>query len=289
MSAEVFYRAMGLPGDWVVDVWESRGGEIEVLVEPPRESLRCRSCRSRRVHVHERKLRSWKDTPFAGKPVLIVMQSPRVRCLNCGAKTWHPPKFARGQKRSTKNFESYVCGWLSRVTIQDVVETCGLSWDTVAEIDQRRLKRLGRPDLHHLKRLAIDEVHVGKRHRFLTLVYDLDSGAIVSVSKGRGQKALTAFFSRLKRAGVTIRAVATDMAGGYVAAVMKPLWPTQLVFDPAKKTTRHVQRLMNEKLSQLRREMYRELQNVQQRDVLKGRALAARQESGEPETDDSRR
>ena len=34
MSAEVFYRAMGLSGYWVVDVWESRGGVIEVLVEP---------------------------------------------------------------------------------------------------------------------------------------------------------------------------------------------------------------------------------------------------------------
>ena len=266
MSAEVFDRAMGFPGDGVVDVWESQGGEIEELVEPPRESLRCR----RRVPVHERKLRSWKDTPLAGKPVLIVMQSPRVRCLNGGTKTWHPPKFAHGQKRSTKNFESFVCGWLSRVTIPDVVEACGLSWDTVAEIDQRRLKRLGRPELTSLKRMAIDEVHVGKLHRFLTLVDDLDSGAIVSVSKGRGQKALTAFFSRRKRAGVTIRAVATDMACSDVAAVRKPLWPTQLVFDPAKKTTRHVQRLINETLSQLRREMSRELQDVPQRDVLKG-------------------
>ncbi len=265
MSAEVFYRAMGLSGYWVVDVWESRGGEIEVLVEPLRESLCCRACRSRRVHVHERKLRSWKDTPFAAKPVWIVMQSPRVRCLNCGAKTWHQPKFARGQKRYTKNFESHVCRCLSRVTIQDVVETCGLSWDTVAEIDQRRLKRLGRPDLRGLQRLAIDEVHVGKLHRFLTLVYDLDSGAIVSVSKGRGQKALTPFFSRLKRARVTIKAVATDMAGGYIAAVMKHLWPTQLVFDRF-----HVVKLMNEKLSTLRCEMYRELKDVQQRDVLKG-------------------
>lgn len=265
MSAEVFYRAMGLQGYWVIDAWESRRGEIEVLVEPPRESLRCRACRSRNVHVHERKLRSWRDTPFAGKPVWIVMQSPRVRCQNCGAKTWHQPKFASGQKRYTKHFEQHVCRWLSRVTIQDVVLTCGLSWDTVAEIDQRRLKRLGGPELKNLKRLAIDEVHVGQLHRFLTLVYDLDSGAIVSVSKGRGQKALNGFFSRLKRAGVFIHAVATDMAGGYVAAVMKHLRPTRLVFDRF-----HVMKLMNEKLSQLRRDLYRELKDVQQRDVLKG-------------------
>ena len=97
MSAEVFYRAMGLSGDWVVDVRESRGGVIEVLVEPPdpegTPSLQCRACRGRRVHVHERKLRSWREAPFAGKPVQIVMHSPRVRCLNCGAK-WTCPRIA---------------------------------------------------------------------------------------------------------------------------------------------------------------------------------------------------
>lgn len=43
MSAPVFYRAMGLSSYWVVDAWESHGGEIEVLVELPRESLCCRA------------------------------------------------------------------------------------------------------------------------------------------------------------------------------------------------------------------------------------------------------
>ena len=33
-----FIERWVLPGDWVVDVWESHGGEIEVFVEPPRES-----------------------------------------------------------------------------------------------------------------------------------------------------------------------------------------------------------------------------------------------------------
>jgi hypothetical protein len=42
------------------------------------------------------------------------------------------------------------------------------------------------------------------------------------------------------------------MAGGYVAAVIKHLWPTQLVFDRF-----HVVELMNEKLTMLRRELYR--------------------------------
>ena len=36
ISAEVFYRAIGVQGYWVVDVWESPSGEIQLLVEAPR-------------------------------------------------------------------------------------------------------------------------------------------------------------------------------------------------------------------------------------------------------------
>jgi transposase len=265
MSAEVFYRAMGLAGYGVVDAWESKAGEILVLVEAPRESLRCRTCRRRDVHVHERKLRVWKGAPFGGIPVKILMRTPRVRCCRCGAKTWHQPKFAEGQKRHTKHLEGEVCRWLSRLTIQDAGLAFGLSWDTVAEIDRRRLKRLSRPELNGLKRLAIDEIHVGRKHGFLTLVHDLDSRAVLSVSKGRGATALRGFFGRLDRSGATVEAVAMDMAGGYIKAVTEHLPWAVLVFDHF-----HIIKLMNDKLSQLRRELYHELTDLHQKEVLKG-------------------
>lgn len=50
-----------------------------------------------------------------------------------------------------------------------------------------------------------------------------------------------------------------------VATVRKHLWPTRLVFDRF-----YVIRVMNEKLITLRREIYREMKDAQQRDVLKG-------------------
>ena len=265
MSAEVFYRAMGLQGYWVVDVWKSKTGVIQVLVEPPRESLRCRACRSRNVHVHERKTRTWKDVPFGDQPVNIVMESPRVRCRNCGKKTWHQPTFAAGQRQHTQHLEEHVSRWLSRITIQDAALAFGLSWDTVAEIDRRRLKKLSRPELKGLKRLAIDELYVGKKHRFLTLVHDLDTRAVLSVSKGRGAAALRGYFGRLERSGATVQAVAMDLAGGYIKAVIEHLPWAVLVFDRF-----HIMKLMNEKLSQLRRELHHELTDLQQREVLKG-------------------
>ena len=266
MSAAGLYRVLGLEGYVVLDTWPSEtDGRLRVLIEAPRERLRCRACGSSRVHVHERAVRSWESAPLGLTPVDVVMDSPRVKCLDCEAKTWHQPKFANGQRRITKTFEAFIERQMTRLTIQDVVEMYGLSWNTVSEIDLARLKKLARPKLGGLKRLAIDENYLGARHGFVTIVLDLDSKAIVSVLKGRGKQALKPFFSKLKQAKAKIKAVATDMAGGYIAAVMEHLPKAALVFDRF-----HVVKLMNEKLSDLRREMYHELTDKQHRKMLKG-------------------
>jgi transposase len=266
MSAEGLYRALGLDGYVVLDTWCSEAdGRVRVLIEAPRAGLRCRSCGCSRVHVHDHAVRSWESAPLGLVPVDIVMDSPRVKCLDCGAKTWHQPTFVNGQRRITKSFERFIEQWLSRLTIQDIVETFGISWNTVCEIDLARLKKLARPKLGGLKRLAIDENYLGVRLGFITVVLDLDTMAIVSVLKGRGKAALAPFFSKLKQAKAKIKAVATDMAGGYIAAVMEHLPKAALVFDRF-----HVVKLMNEKLSDLRREMYHELTDKQHRKMLKG-------------------
>lgn len=266
MSAAGLYGALGWDGYRVLDSWCSESdGRVRVLIEAPREGLRCRSCGSSRVHVHDRAVRTWLSAPLGLAPVEVVMDSPRVKCLACSAKTWHQPTFANGQRRITKTFEVFIERQLSRLTIQDVVEMYGLSWNTVCEIDLARLKKLARPKLSGLKRLAIDENYLGARHGFVTVVLDLDTKAIVSVLKGRGKAALKPFFAKLKQARAQIIAVATDMSGGYIAAVMEHLPKAALVFDRF-----HVVKLMNEKLSDLRREMYHELTDKMHRQVLKG-------------------
>lgn len=254
-----------MKGYEVKDTWQGQDGAIYVEVSVPRESLRCRKCGCRRVHLHEHRERFWRGAPLGLQPVIVTMRTPRVKCLSCAGKTWHRPAFAEGQRQVTKEFERCLEQWLSRVTIQDVVETFGVSWNTACDIDLRRLKKLARPNLAKLKRLAIDENYLGKTHKYITVVLDLDTRAIVSVVKGRGQAALKGFFSRLKEAGAKIKAVATDMAGGYIAAVLQHLPQARLVFDRF-----HVVKLMNEKLTALRRDLYRELKDHLHRDVLKG-------------------
>jgi transposase len=144
---------------------------------------------------------------------------------------------------------------LSRVmTLSDVAEWTLLSWDTVKTIVKTHLaKDYGKPLLQGVRYLGIDEIHLGRKNRFYTIVIDLEDGRILWAKPGRGGAALRGFWRRLRLAKARIRAVATDMSAAYWSAVLEHLPNAALVFDKF-----HVIKLMNERLDDLRRQMVRE-------------------------------
>lgn len=154
----------------------------------------------------------------------------------------------------TEKLAAYV-DMLSRLmTISDVAAVSGLSWDTVKDIVKLRLKKdYGHIPCRHLKNLSIDEIYVGRRRKYYTLVLDLESGRIVWVSRGRGKAALQGFWRRLRKCRAKIQAVSMDMSGAYWAAVLEALPKVKVVFDRF-----HIIKLMNEKLDDLRRDLVRE-------------------------------
>jgi transposase len=152
------------------------------------------------------------------------------------------------------------------MTIQDVAMHLGVSWDVVKEIVKSDLqRRFSNPKLKDLRQIAIDEIAIGKGHRYLTIVLDLETGMVVHVGQGKGGDALTDFWKRLRRCGARIEAVATDMSPAYIDAVTTHLPDAVLVFDRF-----HVTKLFNDKLSDLRRELYRTTKDGLEKDVLKG-------------------
>jgi transposase len=151
------------------------------------------------------------------------------------------------------------------MTLADVSALTGLGWDTVKEIVQAQLQHdYGQPRLKALKYLAIDEIYVGQRKKFYTLVLDLETGQIVWVGHGRGQAALGKFWRRLRLSKAKIQAVAMDMSGAYWAAVLEHLPGVAVVFDRF-----HLIQLMNEKLDELRRALVREATGAM-RQTIKG-------------------
>jgi transposase len=174
--------------------------------------------------------------------------------------------FADPRRSYTRAFAEYALELSRLMTIQDVALHLQISWDVVKEIVKGDLqRRFSQPKLKHLRQIAIDEISIGKGHRYLTIVLDLESGVVVHVGRGKGGDALTDFWKRLRSSGAKIEAVATDMSPAYIDAVTAHLRGAVLVFDRF-----HVMKLLNDKLSELRRELYREAKDLMQKDVLKG-------------------
>ena len=196
----------------------------------------------------------------------MVLPIPRVECHACGMVRQVEVPFAEVRRSYTKSFERYVLDLGRCMTIRDVAAHLGVGWDLIKDIQKRDLsRRFAKPKLKHLRHIAIDEIAVAKGHRYLTLVMDLDSGAVVFVGDGKGGDALKPFWKRLRSSGAKIDAVAMDMSAAYRRGVATHLPKAKIVFDRF-----HVVKLFNEKLSDLRREMHREATDVLHKRVLKG-------------------
>jgi len=158
------------------------------------------------------------------------------------------------------------------MSMADLGKMTGLGWDTIKRIVKETMrKEAAKVDLKAVKFLAIDEVYLGKLHKFITVVIDWESGQVLYVAKGRGENALRPFFRRLRRAKADIRGVATDLSAAYAAAVRKNLPDALLVADRF-----HVIKLMNEKIDELRRALQREADTMGRRAIKGTRYLLLR-------------
>jgi transposase len=192
-------------------------------------------------------LRVYCTTPSGSKatatfgPSTSAVRST-VGCRTCGAVKQAKVAFAPGRHRYIRRFARYVLDLTRAMTMSDVARHIGVSWNVVKAILKTDLeRRFRRPKLKGLRRIAIDEVSIERGHRYLTIVLDLDSGAVIFVGEGRGADALDPFWKRLRRSGARIDAVATDMSQAYIRAVRTHLQDTTLVFDRF-----HVIKLMND-------------------------------------------
>jgi transposase len=264
MSTTLLYRRFGVVGyHYVSQLFEP--GITTFRIEQPRERLRCSHCRSDQVWTQGGVERNFRALPIGKQPTFINFTVPRVRCLDCGLTRQVKITFADPKKHYTHAFARYALDLSRLMTIQDVAEHLVIGWDTIKEIQAKHLQRkFGKPDLRKLKQIAIDEINVGKGHRYLTIVLDLLSGAVVFVGDGKGADALKPFWKRLRRSHAKIEAVATDMSKAYIAAVRQNLKRAVHVFDHF-----HVIKLYNEKLSAFRRQLFHEL-TAQGQKLLKG-------------------
>jgi transposase len=264
MSTSLLYHGFGLRGyEYVRTRYE--GGAVTFTIRHRSQELSCSVCGSAQVIRKGVVWRRFKSLPIGSKPVWIILAIQRVRCLVCGLVRQVKVRLADHRRTYTKTFERYLLELSRHMTILDVARHLGVGWDVIKDIQKRKLKKFfARPKLKKLKKIAVDEISIGSGHRYLTLVLDLESGAVVFVGEGKGAEALVPFWKRLKSSRAKVEAVAMDMSPAYIGAVLENLPQATIVFDHF-----HIIKLYNDGLADLRRQLYHEAE-IMEKKVIKG-------------------
>ena len=265
MSTSLLYHAFDIQGYHYVRT-QYAGGAVTFTIKRNRHDLKCPSCNSKNITLRGKINRRIRGLPIGKRTVYIDFPVQRIGCHGCGSIRQAKIGFAADRRTYTKAFERYALELSRHMTILDVAEHLGVGWDLIKEIQKRYLgRKYKRPSLENIEKIAIDEICIGKGHRYLTVVLNLTTGAVIFVGEGKGADALIPFWKRVRRGKKEIKAVAIDMSPSYISAVINNLPEATIVFDHF-----HVIKLYNDKLSKLRRDLQREAEGPLQKEVLKG-------------------
>jgi transposase len=204
--------------------------------------------------THDTAVRRWRHLDLGGTRCFVEARLRRVRCSDCGVRVEAVP-FARPGARHTRAFEQLVA-WLAQQLAKTALQRLlRIGWRTVGRIVARVVgERLRPARFDGLRRIGIDEVSYRRRHRYLTLVLDHDTGRVIWASEGaRAKTSLDGFLAALgpERAG-QIMAVSADLAPGYHSALREGLPTAAICVDPF-----HVVKLANRALERTRRAKWR--------------------------------
>ncbi len=264
MTTRELYRAIGV-GGYEPSGCSRKDGVFVLRMEAPDSCCRCPKCGSRDVIRRGTYDRTVHAPPIGLDRTQLFIRAPRLECKQCEQVLNAVLPNVVPLCQYTKSFARLSIDLRKMMTTSDVARYLGVSDTMIRSIDKKYLqKNFGKPRLRDLEVIAIDEIYVGRKQKFLTIVINWETGAIVYVGEGKGGNALKPFWKRLQGSRAKIKAVATDMSSAYYAAVMQNLPKVKHVFDRF-----HIIKLMNEKLTDLRRTLHAEAERMD-KDVLKG-------------------
>jgi transposase len=193
----------------------------------------------------------FRDCSIGDFPTYLEVQAMRVAC--CGGTRVEEMPFVMQGFRMTRRFFERIAALCTRLPIQPVAGMADLSWDTVARVDKRAIEMaLGDldPSLMKLRWIGVDEVSRTGGHVYFTIVTDLESGQVVWIGDGKGEKGFLPFLKALGLRGQRrIRGVVSDL--GYKSVVETHLPRAIPILDRF-----HIVQWMNEALNQLRRRLF---------------------------------
>lgn len=273
MSISLYYHTHGIRKGYQLVSNEFQGEKVISAIELKRDKQQCAACRSFNVTPTFVKNRDIQSLLTGTKKHVFRVRMHRLNCRDCGKFRLEKIRFTPGSHcRYSSSLARSVLELRRHMSIKAVAEHYGLHWGTVKNIEKTHLgQKFKYINLKEVTAIGIDEVFMGRKfgdkenNGYLTIVRDLESGAVLFVGEGRSSAALTKFTKRLRRQKPKIRFVAIDLGQAYASWVRDKLPRAVIVYDHF-----HVIKLMNERINKIRRRIMAQMCEEEKKD-LKGK------------------
>jgi transposase len=227
------------------------GKRLEIWVRPRVGSKAiCSGCRRPAAGYDHLAERPFEFIPVWGFLVFLLYRMRRVHCKTCGVVVEQVP-WADGKHSLTNAYMIFLARWARKLSWKETADSFRTSWDKVCHAVHYVVDwGLAHRTLGPISAIGVDEIQYAKGHKYLTLVYQIDSGAtrLLWIGQERTVETFQGFFAMLgTELSSHIQFVCSDMWKPYLRVVRDQCSQALHILDRF-----HIVAKMNEALDDVR-------------------------------------
>jgi transposase len=201
--------------------------------------------------------RVFEFVPLWNIAVFFAYALRRVDCKRCGVKVEAVP-WADGKHTLTKTYMHFLASWAKRLSWKETAVAFRTTWEKVfSSVEWAVQWGLAHRDLSNVLSIGVDEVLWQRGHKYLTVVYQIDTECkrLLWVGKDRTLKTLLRFFRMFgQERSAQLLFICSDMWKPYLKVIARQTGQAIHVLDRF-----HIAMHMNKAIDEVRAKEAREL------------------------------
>ena len=226
---------------------------VRVTLERTRQDYICSCCGQAVPHAYDHSWQELRHFSLWQHQTILRFQRYRVACPTCGVRTEAPDFVDIRGPRVTRALGALIHELCKVTTVKAVALLFDLHRHTVKDIDKAGLEKVQTArSLDGITVLGVDEIGVGKGHKYWTLVSALEGPRgpeLLHIVEGRSEKRLKRFwrwFGKERTALVTHAVM--DMCKAFAKSFRAHCPDVKIIYDKF-----HVMRHLNNALNEVRK------------------------------------
>ena len=227
----------------------------------------CSKCKQSCKGYDRMNPRLFQFVPLWGIMVYFRYTRRRVQCPIHGIVAEYLP-WAEGKSHLTTTFKIYLAQWAEYISWSTVASIFMVQWSQVYESVKHVVEYgLSHRVLTGIKAIGVDEIQYRIGHKYLTLVYQIESNCrrLLYVGKDRTAKSLLRFFYHFGKERTSfLKVICSDMWSPYLKVICKKAPQALNILDRF-----HIMKKFNEAIDNTRRQEAKELEKDGHEPILK--------------------